>query len=205
LIFGGSFLIAAFVVARRSEVEHLLHVLGPWAYPIATLLFAIVASAPFSVTDALAVMNGALFGPWLGSAVNALGLVVAAVIGYLLALRTAELLNIDDSVARLPKWVRRFQIGSPMFLIVVRILPGLGGTIATQVAAALRVPMWRQIYTMCAVAVPVCTALAFGGDALSNFIEANVIAPANHFAEEHHVHLPHRSHRPASPVPQVSP
>jgi uncharacterized membrane protein YdjX (TVP38/TMEM64 family) len=205
LILGASFALAAFVVARKTEVEHLLTALGPWAYPLAILIFAIVASAPFSVTDALAVMNGVIFGPWIGSAVNAAGLALAAVIGYVVALRTSKLLNIEESVARLPGWARHFKIGSPMFLIVVRIIPGLGGTIATQTAAALRVPIWRQIYTMCAIAVPICTALAVGGDALSNYIEAKIIEPANRFAEEHHIHVPHRHHHPPAPVPAVTP
>ncbi len=194
LILGASFGLAAFVVARRSEVEHLLGALGIWSFPLAVLIFAVVASAPFSVTDALAVMNGILFGPWVGSAVNAVGLVIAAVIGYVVALRTSKLLNIEESVARLPGWARHFNIGSPMFLIVVRVIPGLGGTIATQTAAALRVPIWRQIYTMCAIAVPLCTALAVGGDALSNYIETRIVEPANRFAEQHHVHFPHRHH-----------
>jgi len=203
LIFGASFALAAFVVARKSEVEHLLGVLGPWSYPLAILIFAVVASAPFSVTDALAVMNGVIFGPWIGSAVNAAGLVLAAVIGYVVALRTSQLLNIEASVARLPAWARHFKIGSPMFLIVVRVIPGLGGTIATQTAAALRVPVWRQIYTMCAIAVPICTALAVGGDALSNYIEAKIVEPANRFAEQHHMHFPHH-HRVVAPSPAPS-
>ena len=203
-ILGASFAVAAFVVARKSEVEHLLTVLGPWSYPLAVMIFAVVASAPFSVTDALAVMNGVLFGPWIGSVVNAAGLVLAAVIGYVVALRTSQLLNIEESVARLPAWARHFKIGSPMFLIVVRVIPGFGGTIATQTAAALRVPIWRQIYTMCAIAVPICTALAIGGDALSNYIEAKIVEPAKGFAEQHHVHFPH-PRRVASPAPAVSP
>jgi uncharacterized membrane protein YdjX (TVP38/TMEM64 family) len=205
LILGASFALAAFVVARKTEVEHLLTALGPWSYPLAAIIFAVVASAPFSVTDALAVMNGVLFGPWLGSAVNAVGLVLAAVIGYVVALRTSKLLNIEESVARLPAWARHFKIGSPMFLIVVRVIPGLGGTIATQTAAALRVPIWRQIYTMCAIAVPICTALAVGGDALSNYIDAKIVEPAHRFAEEHHVHFLPRPHRAIAPAPAVTP
>ncbi len=204
MILGASFALAAFVVARKSEVEHLLTVLGPWSYPLAVLIFAVVASAPFSVTDALAVMNGVIFGPWVGSAVNAVGLALAAVIGYVVALRTSKLLNIEESVARLPGWARHFKIGSPMFLIVVRIIPGFGGTIATQTAAALRVPIWRQIYTMCAIAVPICTALAVGGDALSNYIDTKY-EQARHFAEEHHFHLPHRTHHTPAPAPVATP
>jgi uncharacterized membrane protein YdjX (TVP38/TMEM64 family) len=184
--------LAAFVVARKGQVEHLLTSLGPFAMPLAILILALVASAPFSVTDALAVMNGVLFGPLWGSVVNALGIVLAAAIGYCVALRTSALLDIEAQVSKLPKWVRRFKIGSPMFLICVRIIPGLGGTIATQTAAALRVPIFRQIYTMCAIAVPICTGLAIGGDFLSTYIEWHVVAPAEAYAERHHLHRFHR-------------
>jgi len=201
LIFGASFALAALVVARKHEVEHLLGVLGPSRYPLAVLIFAIVASAPFSVTDALAIMNGVIFGPLVGSLVNAAGIVVAAVIGYVVALRTSKLLDIESTVQRLPNWVRHFKIGSPMFLIVVRIIPGLGGTIATQTAAALRVPIWRQIYTMSAIAIPICTALAFGGDALAHYVDAHIVEPANAFAERHHMHFPHRHRVIPSPLP----
>ena len=205
LIFFASFALAAFVVARKFEVEHLLGVVGPVKFPVAIVLFAVVASAPFSVTDALAVMNGVLFGPWIGSLVNAAGLVLAAIIGYVVALRTSRLLNIEETVQKLPSWVRHFKIGSPMFLIVVRIIPGLGGTIATQTAAALRVPIWRQIYTMCAIAVPICTALAVGGDALSTYIEDHIIEPAHAYAEKHHMNFPRRHLSPSAPAVQVTP
>ena len=163
-IFLVSFALAAFVVARKTQVEHLLGSLGILAMPLAAIILAVVASAPFSVTDALAIMNGVLFGPLWGSVVNAVGIILAAIIGYVVALRTSALLDIEAQVGRLPGWVRRFKIGSPMFLLCVRIIPGLGGTIATQTAAALRVPIFRQVYTMCAVALPICTGLAIGGD-----------------------------------------
>ena len=127
------------------------------------------------MTDALAVSDGVLFGPWTGSAVNAVGLVLAAVIGYAIASRTSTLLDIESHVARLPAWAKRFEIGSPLFLIAVRLIPGIGGTIATQTAAALHVPLWRQIYTMCAVAVPLCTLLAFGGHVVSRYIERHLV------------------------------
>jgi uncharacterized membrane protein YdjX (TVP38/TMEM64 family) len=184
-----SFALAAFVVARKGQVEHLLNTLGLFAMPLAVLILAIVASAPFSVTDALAIMNGVIFGPWWGSLVNALGIVLAAIIGYFVALRTSALLDIEAQVDKLPHWVRRFKIGSPMFLICVRVIPGLGGTIATQTAAALRVPLFRQIYTMCVIAVPICTALAVGGDFLSNLIESHVVEPAEAYAQRHHMHM----------------
>jgi uncharacterized membrane protein YdjX (TVP38/TMEM64 family) len=195
LILGGSFALAAFVVAKRTWVEQALVHLGWFAMPLAVVVFAIVASAPFSVTDALAIMNGVIFGPVWGSIVNAIGLVLAAIIGYVVALRTSDAFDVRKNVERLPKWARHFRIGSPMFLIVVRVIPGLGGTIATQTAAALRVPIWIQIYTMCVVAVPICTVLAIFGHAASDYIDAQMDR-AQAYAEKHHIRIPHRRPHP---------
>ncbi len=167
-IFLGSFLLAAFVVREKTAVESLLASNRFLAYPLAVLVFAVVASAPFSVTDALAVMNGVIFGPLWGSVVNAVGIVCAAIIGYLVAMRTSRLLDLEERLQQLPGWARRYKIGSPMFLLVVRIIPGLGGTIATQTAAALRVPILIHILTMSAIAIPICTALAIFGDSISD-------------------------------------
>ena len=203
-IFVASFALAAFVVGNKPFVDHLLSTLGPFAIPAAIVIFAIVASAPFSVTDALAVSNGVLFGPWVGTGVNTAGLVLAAILGYLVALRTSKLLNIEEQVAKLPKWIQRFEVGSPTFLVVVRIIPGMGGTIATQTAAALRVPMWRQIYTMCIVTVPVCAVLAFGGNAVSNYVQQHIVSPAKHYAKTHHLHLPRHLRSPL-PLPPSLP
>lgn len=169
--------------------------------PLAVLVFAVVAAAPFSVTDAMAIMNGVLFGPVWGAVVNAVGLVLAAIIGYCVALRTSDALDVKKSVERLPAWARHFKIGSPMFLICVRIIPGLGGTIATQTAAALRVPIFRQIYTMCAVAIPICTVLAVFGNAASDYVQAHFVAPVQASMERHHIHFPHRRPRPETTAP----
>jgi uncharacterized membrane protein YdjX (TVP38/TMEM64 family) len=196
LILLASFGLAAVVVSHRHWVEHVLAQLGMFAVPLAILVFAIVASAPFSVTDALAIMNGVLFGPLLGSIINAVGLVLAAVIGYVVALRTSDAFDVKKNVERLPAWARHFKIGSPMFLIVVRVIPGLGGTIATQTAAALRVPIFRQIYTMCVVAIPICTVLAVFGDAASAYVDTHVVEPTRAYAEKHHIHLPRRKPHP---------
>jgi uncharacterized membrane protein YdjX (TVP38/TMEM64 family) len=193
-ILVGSFALAAAVVAHRPWVEHALGAIGPFAIPLAIVVFALVASAPFSVTDALAVMNGVLFGPVWGSVVNAIGLVLAAVIGYLVALRTSSAFDVRSHVERLPPWAQHFQIGSPMFLLSVRLIPGLGGTLATQTAAALRVPIFRQVYTMCAIAIPVCTILAVGGNWLSDEVEARIVNPVSASMERHHIHFGHRHH-----------
>ncbi len=205
LVFLVSFALAAFVIKNKTAVEALLSTLGLAAYPLAILLFTVVASAPFSVTDALAIMNGVIFGPLWGSVVNAIGLVFAAMTGYAIARRTSGALEIEANIEKLPSWVRRFRVGSPQFLITLRLIPGLGGTLATQIAAALRVPIFVQVWTMCAIAVPVCTLLAIFGDRVSATVHRYYEAHAPHIhvnpklnqrihelLREHHTPLPER-------------
>jgi len=193
-IFTASFLLAAAVIKYKTFVEHTLATLGIASYPLAVLVFALVASAPFSVTDAIAVMDGVIFGPVRGSLVNAVGLVIAAVGGYYLARRTAHLLELEKSVDKLPKYITRFKLGSPPFLIALRLLPGVGGTLATQIAAALRVPIFRHTWTMCAVAIPVCTILAFFGNGASEWVHT--------YWRDHapHLHILHHHHPAATPA-----
>ena len=130
-IVTASFVVAAIVVRDRPAIEANLSHYGFLAYPIAIAIFAVVASAPFSVTDALAIMNGVIFGPWKGALINAIGIVCAAIVGYTIARRTAKLLAVEQYIERLPGWVTRFKVASPGFLLAVRVIPGLGGTVAT--------------------------------------------------------------------------
>ncbi len=187
-----SFTLAAAVIANKHSIDVLLAGAGFGAYPIAVGVFALVAAAPFSVTDALAVSNGVLFGPIVGSLVNAVGLVLGALLSYYVARRTSSLLDIDSQIGRLPAWVHRFRVGSPVFLILVRIIPGVGGTLATQIAAALHVPLLRHVVTFCLVTIPFCTLLAFGGNAISFYVEQHIVAPAEGYATRHHIHFMHR-------------
>lgn len=190
LIFLGSFALAAFVIAKKHSIEAILTALGPLSFPLAIVVFTIVASAPFSVTDALAVMNGVLFGPLWGSVVNAIGLVFAAMVGYAIARRTSHLLELDKNIEKLPPWVRRFKVGSPLFLITLRIIPMAGGTLATQIAAAFKVPLFVHVWTMCAIAVPICTVLAIFGDRVS-------VAVHDYYME----HIIHHHHAAGSLAP----
>ena len=72
-------MLAFLVIRHQPHVDHEIRIIGPLAYPLAVAIFAVVASAPFSVTDALAIMNGAIFGPVEGTLVDTVGLVLRRV------------------------------------------------------------------------------------------------------------------------------
>jgi uncharacterized membrane protein YdjX (TVP38/TMEM64 family) len=163
-LLAASFVLAFFVIRHQPRVEHEIRAIGPFAYPLAISIFTLVASAPFSVTDALAIMNGAIFGPIRGTIVDTVGLVLAALLGYWINMHASKLFNLQESLERLPAWVKRFPVGSPAFLLAVRIIPGFGGTVATATAATFRVPIWVHVWTMCAIAIPICALLTVFGD-----------------------------------------
>ncbi len=193
-----SFLLAFWVIRHQPRVEHEIRTIGALAYPLAVLIFALVASAPFSVTDALAIMNGAIFGPFKGSVVDTVGLVLAALLGYWINRHASRLFNVHEHLDRLPAWVRRFPVGSPAFLLAVRIIPGFGGTVATATAAALRVPVWVHVWTMCAIAVPVCIVLTVFGDRVTVAVHNY----ERHYCQTHRCpHFHFRRHERPSPVP----
>jgi len=199
-LLAASFTLAALVIKFKPEVESEIRTIGPLAYPLAVLIFAIVTSAPFSVTDALAIMNGAIFGPINGSLVNAVGLVLGALGGYWINRHASHMLDLDTYLRRLPAWAKRFPVGSPGFLLSVRVIPGFGGTVATASAAAFRVPVWVHVWTMCAIAIPICTLLAVFGDRVTvafHSYEHRVHV----YWERHHPHIRFHRHPKVTPTP----
>jgi uncharacterized membrane protein YdjX (TVP38/TMEM64 family) len=199
-LLAASFTLAALVIRFQPAVEHEIRSLGVLAYPLAIAVFAIVASAPFSVTDALAIMNGAIFGPLVGSIVNAIGLVLAALTGYWINRHASHMLDLDAYLQRLPAWVKRFPVGSPGFLLSVRVIPGFGGTVATASAAAFRIPIWVHVWTMCAIAIPICTILAIFGDRVTVALHSYEHR-AHVYWELHHPHFHFRRHPKVTPTP----
>jgi uncharacterized membrane protein YdjX (TVP38/TMEM64 family) len=200
-----SFALAYLVIRHQPRVAHEIRTIGPFAYPLAVAVFVVVASAPFSVTDALAIMNGAIFGPVKGTLVDVFGLIGAALLGYWINRHASNLFELHAYLDRLPSWVKRFPVGSPAFLLAVRIIPGFGGTVATASAAAFRVPVWVHVWTMCAIAVPICALLTIFGDRVTFALhgyESRARHYAHYYCQTHR--CPHfRFHRPetASPPP----
>ncbi len=74
-------------------------------------------------------------------------------------------------------------------MLTVRIIPGFGGTLATQVAAAFRVPLIVHIWTMSAIAIPICTLLAVFGDRVSIAVHDYYMAHHPHVNLHFHHHF----------------
>jgi uncharacterized membrane protein YdjX (TVP38/TMEM64 family) len=200
-MLSASFLLAFLVIKFQPHVEHAIRSIGIFAIPLGIAVFAVVASAPFSVTDALAIMNGAVFGPIAGSVVDVVGLVLAAMLGYWINKHASHMLDLPAYLERLPAWVKRFPVGSPAFLVFVRVIPGFGGTVATATAATFKVPVWVHVWTMCAIAVPICVVLTIFGDRVTVFIHGAEMR-ASHYCVTHRCpHINFHRQPAESPTP----
>ncbi len=196
-----SFAVAYLVIRFQPVVDNYIrHVGNAAAYPIAIIVFVAVASAPFSMTDALAVMNGSIFGPLWGSVLNAVGLIFASMIGYWINSRASHLLDLEAALEKLPAWAKKFPVGSPGFLLSVRVIPGLGGTIATATAATFKVPLWVHMWTFCVIAIPICTVLAIFGDRATTFVHAYEHRAHDYYVQHIHWRRDERREPKASPT-----
>jgi uncharacterized membrane protein YdjX (TVP38/TMEM64 family) len=104
-----------------------------------------------------AVLNGSMFGFWLGALATWLSWMGSASIQYAIGRRTARDLGWGADPARLPArlpaWLRRLPIGHPAFLIVARWFPLMAGPI-NLTAGAARVPYLRVLWCTAVGVVP---------------------------------------------------
>ena len=164
---------------------------------VATLFVAIALFLIYAVIHAFASAGGANVPVCIGYVVG------AALLGYWINRNASSLWRLEEYLHRLPAWVKRFPVGSPSFLLSVRIIPGFGGTVATATAAAFRVPVWVHVWTMCAIALPICAVLTIFGDRVTVALhgyESRASHYATHYCETHHcLHFHFRRPAPATP------
>ncbi|MBY0276477.1 VTT domain-containing protein [Candidatus Binatia bacterium] len=108
------------------------------------------------------VLNGSMFGLWLGALTTWLSWMGSASAQYAIGRRTAVDLDWETKVARLPAWLRRLPIGHPLFLIVARQFPLMAGPINVAAGAA-RVPFARMLWCTAIGVLPPALFLAAVG------------------------------------------
>lgn len=157
LILSGGVLVL--VLRSLGGVDALRDRFGVYTALIVIPVHAVVAISPFP-SEVLAFGNAAVFGFWSGAALSWAGWMTAALLHYALARRVARDLDLERHRSRLPRWLRRFPVDHPAFLILGRYVP-YGPQLVATAAGALAVPVLRFACCQAAAIVPV--ALFFAG------------------------------------------
>jgi uncharacterized membrane protein YdjX (TVP38/TMEM64 family) len=118
---------------------------GVMAPAITSSIQILVAPTPFP-SDVICVAQGALYGFWFALGLNWLGWWLAAHIEFLLGRRLRGDFDLESRIGRLPRWLRRFPVEHPVFLIFARQVPWAGGHLTTLVPGAMGVPFIRSAW-----------------------------------------------------------
>lgn len=120
---------------------------GVWGPIVAFVVQTITTMTPIGAVF-LAVVNGALFGPQLGTAINLASGVVGGVMMYFVWKRGDHEFDIRDRMRHLPRWFQRHAGDNLLFLVALRLFPWAGGSLADLIAGSHHVPLRTQIASL---------------------------------------------------------
>ena len=147
---------AARWVQQMGGAEGIWERFGWYAPTLTVPLHAMVSLSPVP-SDLIAVANGTMYGPWFGTLLGWAGWYLAAWIRFGVGRRAGRDLPIDRWWSLLPGPLQRLPVGHPVFLVLSRYVPYVGGEISTLVPGARGVAPWRFAW---------CTAIAIAPYAL---------------------------------------
>jgi uncharacterized membrane protein YdjX (TVP38/TMEM64 family) len=126
---------------------------GIWAPLISLLLQTITTMTPVG-SLLLSVLNGALFGVGTAFLLNLASGILGGLGMYYLWRRGDHEFDIQSSMQALPMWFRRHAGDNVIFLILLRLLPWAGGSLADLIAGAHRVPVRTQFLSLLVGYIP---------------------------------------------------
>lgn len=120
---------------------------GVWA-PIAAFVIKTLTTITPVGAVVLSVVLGALFPFWLAFLINLFSGVVAGVAMYFVWRRGDHEFDIRARMQRLPLWLRRHAGDNLPFLVLLRLLPWAGGSVADMIAGSHRIRMRTQVLSL---------------------------------------------------------
>ena len=135
------------------------------AGPLISILIMGLLSATPIPTDPIVILNGAIFGPFVGILVSWMGNNVAAVIEYFIGRGISSVADFEKQRSNLPFGLGKFPAEAHWFLIFGRFIPQFGGKLVSLTGGIYRVKFSRYLWTAC----------------LSNLFGSILLASSGHF------------------------
>jgi uncharacterized membrane protein YdjX (TVP38/TMEM64 family) len=149
--------VTAIVVRKWVDFEggprEVVQSMGIWAPLVSLFLQTITTMTPVG-SLLLSVLNGALFGFWTAFVLNLTSGVLGGLGMYYLWRRGDHEFDIQRSMQALPVWFRRHAGDNLPFLILLRMVPWAGGSLADLIAGAHRVPVRTQFLSLLVGYIP---------------------------------------------------
>lgn len=143
---------------------------GAWAFFLTIPAHVLLSVSPIS-SDPIALTNGFLYGIVLGAVANWIGSMLGSVTGYWLVYFSAQEINLERAMGRLPRFLRELPVSSPLFLIGIRFVPLVGSDFIKVAAPVYRVPFSRYLWTSAVAIFPWAIATASIGSGVFFLME----------------------------------
>ncbi len=129
-----------------KEIEKIIPKAGV-AGPIFSIILMGILSATPIPTDPIVILNGALFGPFMGILISWMGNNLAAIIEYFIGKGLAQIADFDKQRHNLPFGLGNFPADSAWYLICGRFVPQFGGKVVSVTAGMYHVSFWKYLWT----------------------------------------------------------
>lgn len=148
LILGFSIsVLCVYYLAKNVEViDRFILSVGVFGPLVSVLLYGVLSVTPIP-TDPITVLNGAIFGPVVGSLVSWMGNNLAAYLEYHLGMGIRSVTNFEKVRKKLPLGIGKLPVNSVSFLFFGRFIPQVGGKIVSLMAGIYKVPVKRYMWT----------------------------------------------------------
>lgn len=152
-----------------EAIAAFIETLGPAMYVAAPLFMVLVAILPFPA-EVPAMLNGAIFGPVLGTAITWTGAMVGAQISFELARRFGRPLAerfLPGGMDRVDRVALSTGWGG---LLTLRFIPAVAFTALNWAAGLTGIPRWRFVWTTAVGILPGAIVFTASGTGLAAFL-----------------------------------
>lgn len=146
LTFGIPIALLIFFRKDFKTIERFIPTTGVVGPLLSILLMGILSATPIP-TDPIVILNGAIFGPFIGILVSWMGNNLAAIIEYFIGKGIGSIAGFDTKRRHLPFGLGNFPVDSPWYLIFGRFVPQFGGKIVSLTSGIYHVPLWKYVWT----------------------------------------------------------
>lgn len=136
------------------------------AGPLFSILLMGILSATPIPTDPIVILNGAIFGPFMGIIVSWAGNNLASIIEYWIGRAIGTFSDFEKQKRKLPFGLDKFPADSPWFLIGGRFIPSFGGKLVSLAGGVYHVNFFRYLWTATIANLIGSIFFAYGGHLL---------------------------------------
>lgn len=156
------FLLIFYFGKQIRNIERFIPTTGISGPLLSILLMGLLSATPIP-TDPLVVLNGAIFGPFIGFLVSWMGNNLAAIIEYFIGRGISTLTDFEKQRQKLPFGLAKLPVTSPWFLIFGRFVPQFGGKLVSLAGGVYHVDFYLYLWTAFASNLFGSVMLSYGG------------------------------------------